>query len=233
MKMLIAVTTCHERRAQADAQRYTWAAPANRPWLFKGVEYTDVVFFVGQGKSEREDEVVLDVDDSYAGLPAKVRAVMTWAVDRGYEAVLKLDDDVYLVPSRLPDYSRSDNQYGTIGADYAGNFRMHNGSLYPYDYASGFCYWLSRWGAETIATAPLTEDTMEDRWVGHQLALARTHYYDEKRFCCPYPNGVEHAKYLWGSTIGKQHIAFAQYPPEKLYEMHHWYMVAFVNNRGE
>jgi len=229
MRTLIAVTTCHARRAYADAQRATWAAGPNRPYLFKGLD-AEVVFFVGGGSAEREDEVILDVDDSYRGLPAKVKVAMRWALDNSFDSVLKLDDDVYVVPSRLPDYRDYTNQYEGPGTNYVGNFRTHNGN-YPYDYASGFCYWLGRSSVEAIAAAPLTDDTMEDRWVGTALALARAKTYDEKRFCCSYP-GIEEGKFLWGSPIGKTHIAFAQYPIERMYDLHHWYMIAFINNRG-
>lgn len=207
MRTLIAVTTCRARRSQADAQRATWAAGLS-----------NVVFFVGgSGPPERPDEVVLNVDDSYRGLPAKVKGAMSWAGDRGYDAVLKLDDDVYLATSRLPFYD----------ADYVGNFRVHNGN-YPYDYASGFAYCLSAYAAKIIAEAPLTEDTFEDRWVGNTLGGRRgVRMLDEKRFYCAYPTGVEEAKFLWGSPVGKTVVAVGQYPASRFNDLHYWYQLVF------
>lgn len=218
MRTLIAVATCLARTHQADAQRMTWA---------NGAE--DVRFFVGGAPGyapRRKDEVVLTVDDSYRGLPAKVRAIMRWALERGYEAVMKVDDDTYVVLSRLL-------QAGLERFDYAGNFRMHNGN-YPHDYASGFAYRLSRRAAEAIAQAELTEDTFEDRWVGNVLGATRgMTTFDEKRFSCPYPTGVEAAPKLWGSNLGKECIAIAQYPADKFAELHSWYRRCFVDNRME
>lgn len=206
---MIAIATCRARRHQADAQRRTWAAGL-----------ANVHFFVGgDGPAEREDEVVLPVDDSYAGLPAKVKAIMAWALERGHDSVLKLDDDVYLVPSRLPRYE---------GFDYVGNFRMRNGN-FPSDYCSGFCYLVSRQSMEVIASAPLT-DNMEDRWVGNTLDAARPQlrlrFCEEKRFGCTYP-GIDEPKFLWGSTVGKTFIAIAQYPAKEFGALHYWYRRAF------
>ena len=204
---LIAVVTCRARRAQADAQRRTWAAGRS-----------DVRFFVGASESSdasRDEEFVLDVDDGYDGLPAKVRAVCRWALEAGYDSLLKVDDDVYLVPERLPDYVRY---------DYVGNFRARNGN-YRYDYASGFAYHLSRRAMEIVAQAELTEDSMEDRWVGQVLGAARppVSTYDEKRFACTFPCGVDEARALWGSPIGRSHMAYAQYPAEKFDGLRYWF----------
>jgi Galactosyltransferase len=177
------------------------------------------MFFVGgDDVPQREDEVVLPVDDSYAGLPDKVRHVMRWAITNGYDAVLKVDDDVFVIPKRIPDYEN---------LDYVGNFRMRNGN-YPYDYASGFAYWLGGKALKHIAEAELTDDTMEDRWVGNTLAVKHNiRCFDEKRFACTYPQGIDEAKFLWGSPIGKTHAVFAQYPAHKMYDMNHWYMRCF------
>ena len=209
--MLIAVITCQKRRHHADAIRATWA---------KG--RSDVRFFIGGGIKERDDEVILDVDDSYRGLPEKVRASMDWAITNCWiGGVLKVDDDTYIVPQRFaklhPEYY-----------DYIGNFREHTGN-YPYDYASGFAYYLSDRARDIIAVEPLTEDRNEDRWVGNSLAKPehRIRMYDEKRFHCASPFDISGPKYLWGSPIGKTHICFSEYPPERFPEMHYWYQRVF------
>jgi hypothetical protein len=185
-----------------------------------------VRFFVGGVptlESQPVDEIELGVDDSYDGLPAKVREICRWALLYGYDELVKVDDDVYLVPGRLPDYA---------AYDYVGNFRMHNG-LSPYDYASGFCYRLGRRAIELVAGAELTRDTMEDRWVGHVMGSARNiRSLDEKRFACTFPTGVEEPKMLWGSPLGKTVIAVAQYPWGHFDGLDYWYRRAFINAHG-
>ena len=209
IRTLIAVTTCHARRGQAEAQQSTWAK--NLP---------NVKFFLGGDDAVHDNEVLLNVDDSYAGLPAKVKATCRWALDHGYEAMLKLDDDVYLVPERF--YKAGFEMF-----DYVGNFRMWNGK-YPHDYASGFAYYLGGKALEIIAYAPLTDDSMEDRWVGNTLGpfYSRLRLHDEKRFACLYPTGIEEGKFLWGCPVGKTCIAIAQYPAHKFADLHYWYQRA-------
>lgn len=209
-KTLIAVTGCHARRAQIAAQRATWVNDVD-------FSAADVRFFLGLGGEARcGDEVVLPVDDGYAGLPGKVRAVCRHALASGYDGLCKLDDDTYLVPARLLSA-------GFAAFDYVGNFRSRNGP-YPAEYASGFCYYLSRRAMEIVAEAELSEDTMEDRWAGNLLDAARPRLQmrDEKRFMCAYP-GIEAPDKLWGSPIGQTHIALAQYPPELFAGIHYWY----------
>jgi hypothetical protein len=53
--------------------------------------------FIGRPDNKlHADEVMLDVDDSYECLPAKVKAVAGWALTHDYDFLLKLDDDTYL-----------------------------------------------------------------------------------------------------------------------------------------
>lgn len=211
MKLLIAVITCHTRREQADAQYHTWVKDAE-----------DVRFFLGDGSSEDAKDVILPVNDSYQGLPAKTQAMTRWALDRGYDAVFKVDDDTYVVPERL-------YRAGFEAYDYVGNFRMRNGN-YPADYASGYAYWLSSRAMHAIADAPLTEDTMEDRWVGNVLdnVVPRLRLLDEKRFACT-SYSIAEAKYLWGSPVGRTHIALAEYAADRFPDLHYWYRRAHAD----
>jgi galactosyltransferase len=146
---LIAVVTCRRFRPRADAQRATWV-----PF----VQGADVRFFVGGGSKERSDEVVLDVGDGYCSLPYKSRAVFQWALERGYDHVCKMDDDVYVVPGRLLQ--------GDFRRDYVGCLNYPDDGSAPY--ASGFVYWLSRRSMEVLVKADI-KDWAEDRWVGYTL----------------------------------------------------------------
>lgn len=139
MKSLIAVISCHARQGYSDVVRETWAP------LVVGA---DLKFFMGRGPREPlADEVILDCDDAYMGLPDKVRAIMRWALEHGYDYVLKCDDDVVVLPKALlaSDYA----QYDFIGcADPA----VKQGEIStPW----GFCYWLSARAMKLVAEAPL------------------------------------------------------------------------------
>jgi hypothetical protein len=194
------------------------------------VHGADVRFFLGkdQGGSEEidesGDEVFLPCNDDYDSLPCKVQKMFQWALAHGYEQIFKMDDDCYVVPSRLlgTDYSKY---------DYVGNRRDANGP-YPHPYASGFCYMLSARAARIVADAELTEDSMEDRHVGHVLMDAwrdnrsRLVFFDEKKFICCYP-GIEDPRKLWMSPIGKNHSVFAQFPPDNMALLAFWYNIVF------
>jgi hypothetical protein len=207
MNLLIAVTTCAARRHQADAQRSTWAR-----------NLANVRFFVGDIEA-RENEISLPVDDSYAALPHKVQHMNRWALENNYDAVLKIDDDVYIVSDRL-------NRL-VIDRDYVGNFRAPTGSS-PAPYASGFAYFLGKRAMTAIANGPFPDDINEDRWVGNTLASPTYTKYDDKRFSCLYPCGIDHARTLWSSAAGRACIAIAQYPAHKFHELETWYRRLYV-----
>ena len=93
MKLLIAVVNCHSRLEYQQCIRETWLP------LVQGA---DVRFFLGPSTREaQQDEVFLDCDDSYAGLPSKVQAIARWALTNSYDYVVKLDDDVVLRPAQF------------------------------------------------------------------------------------------------------------------------------------
>jgi hypothetical protein len=152
-KLLIAIASCESRKDQADAQRESWV---------KDVSTADVKFFLG--RQEREplsDEIFLDVGDDYASLPAKVREISRWALANDYRALIKVDDDVIVFPTRIIEPK----------ADYAG-WKQEPASA---NYCAGMCYWLSRKAMAVMADAELTGDIAEDRWTGKTLLAAGIH----------------------------------------------------------
>lgn len=149
MRVLIAVVTCAARKAQADAQRATWVKDSNY----------DVRFFLArQPRDSLPDEVFVDADDGYLGLPAKVRGVCRWAYAADYELMMKTDDDTVMFPGRviLPQ----------------GHYTGWKQEPCQDSYCAGVAYWLSRDAMRTIARAELTEEWAEDRWVGKTLTAA-------------------------------------------------------------
>jgi hypothetical protein len=162
MKILIAIVGCEARKDRMHAQRVTWAKD------FANDSDIDVRFFLA--RQEREplpEEVFVDVDDGYLGLPAKSREVSRWARPRGYDWILKTDDDslVFARKLRVPD----------TGVDYAGWVHRPLAE----NWCSGLAYWLSRRSMEVIADSslePLKDSPFlgnaEDRWTGYSLKAA-------------------------------------------------------------
>lgn len=124
----------------------------------------DLRFFLGRGEAQRDDEVILDVDDGYNALPAKTQGICKWALEAGYDFACFLDDDVYARPERLLNS-------GFASGDYIGRLRGASGQpdLTPAPYASGFCYWLSKKSMKIIAETHPNGEVAEDRFVGNTL----------------------------------------------------------------
>jgi hypothetical protein len=144
--LCLLVTTCAANSHKANAQRATWVPTA--------LHRFDVVFVRG-GSNPLPDELVIEVDDGYDGLPAKVRAAMQWAFHSGYEFVFKLDDDVLIRPDKLYALPFRDFDYYGLPA--------------PDGRRSGFCYSLSRRAMQLVASADLNATTQEDAWVNQVL----------------------------------------------------------------
>lgn len=154
-RSLIAVVSCHTRKE--------WREVIRRTWLPLVPEGTDVRFFVGRGAAtDFADEIVLECDDSYQGLPEKVQSIAKWALVEGYDFMLKLDDDVVLDPALLlaSGYEKS----GFTGAD-----GHRPNPQRPYFVPSGFAYWLNAGCMGVIAAEPLPNDNYDEGWVAGTL----------------------------------------------------------------
>jgi hypothetical protein len=116
----------------------------------------------------------LRVPDDYKSLPLKTKALCQWALDNGFQRMLKLDDDAFV-------YLKN---FKIVYEDYAGMWIPKNDLGVPdrnilplppgttkFDYASGGGYWLSERSMKIIVETQIT-DWAEDRWVGQALALA-------------------------------------------------------------
>lgn len=154
MKTLIAVVHCRTRKPYMDAIRSTWLpiVPA---------EKADVRFFVGRGDNIElpPDVVELDCDDSYVGLPDKVKSIATWALENNYDALLKCDDDVVLLPNKLLDSGYEKN-------DFVGHKNSSKENPVP---PYGFCYWLSKKAMRIVASSALPVDGYDEGWVRTKL----------------------------------------------------------------
>ena len=161
LKPLIAIITCHKFRDRVEAQRATWI-PEMESMVPKD-KRIDIRFFYGIGPAtQREDETCLPVNDSYEALPYKVRAAMKWAIDHGYNAVFKCDDDTFIFPERFV------NDLPT--APYVGRLNKTHMGIAPLGWCSGFGYWLMGKALEIIANADTPQHKAEDLWVGSVMS---------------------------------------------------------------
>lgn len=151
MKALIAVVNAHTRLDYQQCIRDTWLP------LINGA---DVRFFLGPSLREaQQDEVFLDCDDSYEGLPSKVRAISQWALAQGYEYMVKLDDDVVISPAR----------FLSTGFHYH-DFTGHRNDVRQFPVPFGFAYWLSRRSMQLLSVTTLPKDNNDEAWVAAALS---------------------------------------------------------------
>ncbi len=165
MKTLLALISCHSRPAYADAQRETWI-----PRITAGLDYK---FFLGPSeRTPREDEVFLQCDDSYQGLPNKVQEVVRWSQAHEYDHILKCDDDVVLLPDQFMNS-------GFQNYDFVGHKNHDGGSIViPW----GFCYTLSRKAMSFVATAPLPPNNNDEAWIAYLLATHGILLHEDRRY---------------------------------------------------
>jgi hypothetical protein len=159
MKTLIAVATCHPYLVtRADNQRFTWVEDSE----------VDVRFFVGKPHAAWVPDYVVQLDcpDSYEHRKAKVKAIFRWALEHGYERLIKIDDDVYLRPERLASLPEMD--YG--GFRITQQFFWDGIYLYTRPTTLGAFYVISKHAMGLLLGPDLhTEIRFEDLWVSLQL----------------------------------------------------------------
>jgi len=204
---LIAIINCRSRRLWRETLRKAWVSevPADK---------ADVFFFVGRGEPivDTAGVVELDCDDSYWGLPDKVRAIARWSIAHGYDYMLKCDDDVLVLPEMLL----------TSGYDrqpYTGRINRTPTDDRPYAVPIGFCYWLSRQCMELIKDEPTpTKHNDDELWVAGILHKHGIHVTDDRRYrlhtgefltpskrrplrpirpCVAYNMNVAHGEFAW------------------------------------
>lgn len=157
-KTLIAVVTAIHREHWRKAIRETWL-----PMVPQGV---DVVFFMGTDKDVllAGDEVYLNCDDSYQGLPEKIRSICKYAYDYGYEYMLKCDDDTVLNPKELLASGYEKHKY-------SGRANRYPNADRPFTVPVGFNWWIDRDCMEIIKESALPADGSNDdeKWVASKL----------------------------------------------------------------
>lgn len=102
------------------------------------------------------DEIFLDCGDNYTQNPAKMKAICRWAIENGYDYVLRCDDDTFIYPQRLV----VDDQPLWVSNDYSGSGKKIVQNFHP-----GGCLILSRRMMELVIKAPVT-NYADDLWIG-------------------------------------------------------------------
>lgn len=179
MTILVAIKSCVAHAWQHQLVRQTWLAGQDIAYkFFVGNHYylpnLEGPIFTTTSWQPCADEIVLNCDDSYQGLPFKTQAIVRWALDHDHDFTFFCDDDTYAC---IPRVLKS----GFAGHDYSGFF-------YPcvsckpekpepdgychcvteegeriYSYASGGSgYWISRKAMEIVAAAQFIADPLDD-----------------------------------------------------------------------
>ena len=178
MSKLIGILSCHKEAAHRQAIRETWATEVPAGWdlrFFLGgstwVPETDpdVIAFMGEPGTlaamhptkaapppsdkvgPADDEVILDVPDSYLGTAWKGRAVQRWALEHGYAGLFLGMCDTFVFPQQLTAACNGDCAAQVFKAAPAKSYPIH-GVDCPH---GGFGYWLSRRSLEALAKEPV------------------------------------------------------------------------------
>jgi hypothetical protein len=170
-KILVALYTCHEYvyKSEYMVDWFTRPVEARLPalkdtWL-KDVEADGCIYAFGQPpkrleRDPKDAEIFLQCPDDYYHLCRKTRALARFALDNGYDRLLKVDDDVYVHWDRMVKSGHLDNAAG----EYIG------GGLEDHPYAFGAAYWLGSQALDIIATSSIGDsEWAEDKWVGRCL----------------------------------------------------------------
>lgn len=184
MQTLLAIFSAHKYEYTIAGYRDWFTRPVvNRvqgirdSWL-KDVTI-DYKFFYGFSQSRKPgvDEIFLPCPDDYHHSYEKIRGVLQYTLDNGYDYLIKVDDDVWVYWDRLAAYMPT--------ADYVGSGRgfavKENFSTFRVDFAPGFTYSLSRRSMEILLASPQGA-WAEDRYVGESLRRAGIPLTVEDRF---------------------------------------------------
>lgn len=230
-KILIAIVSSYGTdftgtpyRDRARSQRETWVPE---------VSGADVQFFLGQGQTLCGDEIALPVPDGpYEVLPGKTQAICQWALEHGYDFMLKCDDDTYVRPERLLEA-------GFEAHDYVGRVRGPSGdiSICPAPYCSGFAYWLSAKAMKVVADAKLYGDDAEDRFVANVLLPAGIKPVHDERFrvviSAPNIRHIPVARCCDEAPLpGNDLIAACEFIGPQMYEVHQQWVNAKPSHRA-
>lgn len=212
MKILLAIFSCHKydyidpkglmkdwfTRPNVDrvsALRDTWLKDVT-------VDYK-IFYGRGTGRLPLPDEIFLDTPDGYYHSSQKLKAVVQYALDNGYDAITKVDDDVYLHWDRF--------MANLPTSDYVGGG--------PSGFAAGCFYWLTRRAMEVVVSQPCFR-WQEDFWVGCCMENARIPLVKDARYYIA--PSTQTCQYISDEALYKPHefISIHSLSPEQMRAYH-------------
>ena len=112
---------------------------------------------IGSAEDLKDDEILIDCPDSYLGLPWKTNESLKWALERGYDGVIRAFTDTYMFPDR---FVQADfRKYDAIGWSFGcGPCPAHPHSMHSCP-LGGAAYWLSAKAAKAVLYLTDGEDT--------------------------------------------------------------------------
>lgn len=221
-KVLVAIPVCHnhsygsynnqfhndKQSPRIQALRETWLRD-----IASFDSYVEYKFFYGKGANRDPfpDEVFLNCDDSYETLPHKVKELMKWAFNRGFEYVYKCDDDTYCYIDRL--LSSDFRQHDQVGFSPCFLQREPGNANYI---VGGPGYTLNRRAMEAVATGTVSHKA-EDLWVGREMIKRRYDRFVDLRFL---PGFDAHYVDICKLPVGHNYISLHSVRPEDMYSLY-------------
>lgn len=165
---------CLDQQARVNTQRATWLSDLKTLGVdhkfFYGTVLRDIVTkpncrpdpnrVIPVLRDPLPDEIYLECGDNYTQNPHKLKGIFQYALNNGYDYVLRVDDDTFVYPERLivGEYSN----WSTV--DYSG---AGNGVFHP-----GGCLFVSRRAMELALSSPIT-NYADDVWLGAVMSENR------------------------------------------------------------
>lgn len=122
-------------------------------------ENADLRFFFGNGAGwviPDQDEIHVDAPDDYKGLSLKVKEILKWSIEQGYDYTYLCDTDTFCIPNRVQAILTH-----ALPSDYIG-------WITPWEpfFAFGGCgFVVSKKFAQIIANSPV-QDPLDDISIG-------------------------------------------------------------------
>lgn len=212
MKILLGIFSCHkyDYKFDDDCTKDWYVRPnvdrvsALRDTWLKDVT-VDYKIFYGCGMTSRtplSDEVFLSAPDEYKASSQKMKALVRYALDNGYDYILKIDDDVFVYWNRL-DLNPT--------ADYIGGG--------PSGFAAGCAYWLSRKAMQLLVQQPCFR-WQEDYWVGCVMENEKIPFSKDARYYIA--PSTQNCQYISDEALSKpnDYLSIHSLSPDQMRQYH-------------
>lgn len=185
--VLIAIKSCWPYFDRRDACRQTWLQDLRFPW------WASYTFIVGKHKPLRPfadplaslygepDVLAFPCNDTFHNIAPKIKHIMRWALDEGYEKVVVADDDTFFAMDRLEKLVETVHPN-----EYVGYMRSDAGLWGPKPYMQGSAYVVGRDVMHILADSAALGDGIPDDVAVGQVLSGLTDipvtFRDEKNF---------------------------------------------------